>query len=225
MLFENCSDEAFSIALGEQALSNTEYAFGSFIQSIYLNCLSDALIVLASNLIGMNRRCLFIGSIKRMVYDSIVAHSDTSELFEINNASVRDACRPSSILAGMLSPALISHSSSHTFKPSLRNLSATERHEILIFRVCGSKRHHECILLWASHRSYAYCISYRVRRWHSRLSKPSLANAFGSDEIVSRPSRGNHRLTSAERTSCLCERRKRRRGGEFSSRNIGCMKR
>lgn len=75
----------------------------------------------------MKRRSVFSGSRNRNVPDSNCAQSEPNAWADMQRTSTRDCSSPSSIFAGMLSPGLSTHSSNHTFSPSLRNRSASGR--------------------------------------------------------------------------------------------------
>ena len=73
----------------------------------------------------MKRRSLLSGSRNRNVPASSCAQSDPNALADMQSTSTRERSRPSSILAGMLSPGLTSQSSYHTLSPSDRSRSAS----------------------------------------------------------------------------------------------------
>jgi len=66
------------------------------------------------------------------VPDSNCAQSEPNAA-DMQSTSTRERSSPSSILAGMLSPHLSTHSSNHTFTPSARNRSASGRTTDLAF--------------------------------------------------------------------------------------------
>jgi hypothetical protein len=59
------------------------------------------------------------------------AQSEPNAFADMQSTNTRECSSPSSIFAGMLSPALITHSSNHTCNPSVRNRSATARTIVL----------------------------------------------------------------------------------------------
>lgn len=59
--------------------------------------------------------------------DSNCGQSEPKALADMQSTSTRECSSPSSIFAGMLSPGLSTHSSNHTFSPSLRSRFATGR--------------------------------------------------------------------------------------------------
>jgi len=81
----------------------------------------------------MKRRSRFSGSRNRNVPASNCAQSDPNAWADMQSTSTRECSSPASIVAGMLSPGLISHSSNHTFSPSCRNRSASGRTTALSF--------------------------------------------------------------------------------------------
>ena len=83
----------------------------------------------------MKRSSLFSGSRNRNVPASSRAQSEPNASADMHNTDTRERSSPSSILAGMLSPALISHSSNHTRSPSARSRSAKARTTTLSFEL------------------------------------------------------------------------------------------
>lgn len=87
----------------------------------------------ASRRSGRKRRSLFSGSRKRNVPDSNWAQSEPNACADMQSTSTRERSNPSSILAGMLSPGRISHSSNQTLMPSFFKRSASGRIMFLSF--------------------------------------------------------------------------------------------
>ena len=108
-------------------------------QSSHRNCARVIGNLQSSRRRGMKRRSRLFGSRKMNEFCSNAPHSDAKKFSLQSSNSTRDRSSPLLTLSGMLSPSLMTHSSSQTRIPSARSRSASARTTGLSFELCERK--------------------------------------------------------------------------------------